>query len=87
MITSPTVIFNNQDVITNGYGQNIQLTDFDVVQNLQQNGANVPNGTYTLTQLQELGLSAPGQFGDHAMGTNLYINQGGVGVSSGLPSC
>lgn len=83
-ITSPTVIFSNQDVITHGFGQNIQLTDFDVVQNLQQNGANVPNGTYTLTQLQNMGLSAPGQFGDHAMGTNLYINQGGVGVSSQL---
>lgn len=84
MITSPTVIFNNQDVITHGFGQNIQLTDFDVVQNLQQNGASVSDRTYTLSQLQDMGLSAPGQFGDHAIGTNLYLNQGGVGVSSQL---
>ena len=84
MIISPTVIFNNQDVLTHGYGQNIQLTDFDVVKNLQEDGANIPNGTYTLIQLQNLGLSSPGQFGDHAMGTNLYLNQSGVGVSPNL---
>lgn len=83
-ITSPTVIFYNQDVISNGFGLNIQLSDFDVVQNLQQNGANIVDGTYTLAQLQQLGLSAPGQFGDHAMGTNLYINQAGIGVTSNL---
>lgn len=75
MITSPAVVFNNQDVLTHGFGQNIQLTDFDVVQNLQSNGANIPDGIYSLTQLQEMGLSRAGQFGDHAMGTNLGATQ------------
>ena len=82
----PTMIFDNRDVLTNGFGQNVQLLDFDVVKKLKRNKTELGDGSYTLKQLQTKGLSKTGHRGDHVIGTNLYLNQGRLGVSPRLGS-
>ena len=80
----PTIIFRTEDVLTNGFGQNVKLTDFDVLKNLRNKNTNLSDGTYSLKQLQNLGLSKTGDRGDHVIGTDLYLNQDKLGVSPKL---
>ena len=80
----PTIIFRNQDVLTNGFGQNVKLTDFDVLKNLLKQKTNLGDGEYNLKQLQDLGLSKTGDHGDHVISTDLYLNQRKLGVSPKL---
>ena len=80
----PTIIFRTEDVLTNGFGQNVKLTDFDVLKNLRNKNTSLGDGTYSLKQLQDLGLSKTGDRGDHVIGTNLYLNQHKLGVSPKL---
>lgn len=79
--SGPTVIFQQENVITQGFGSNVNFDDFDLVRDLRSGeySDQLQDGqTYTLSDLQELGISPPvigsnGQdFGDHALSTNLY---------------
>ena len=80
----PKIVFNNEDVLTRGFGQRIELQDFDVIRNLRTKQMSLADGKYTLKQLQKLGLSKPGRSGDHVITTDLYLNQDRLGVSEEL---
>ncbi|MCF2869851.1 hypothetical protein L0664_02110 [Octadecabacter sp. G9-8] len=77
----PTVIFQQENVLTMGFGKNITFDDFDVVKNIKaglHDDTLVEGQVYTLAELKTLGVSpevigANGQdYGDHALSTNLY---------------
>jgi len=77
----PTVIFSQENVLTRGFGWNIDFDDFDLVKDLKSgvySGQLQEGQVYTLSDLQALGISLPvigenGQdYGDHALSTNLY---------------
>ena len=80
----PKIVFNNEDVLMRGFGQRIELQDFDVIRNLRTKQMSLADGKYTLKQLQKLGLSKPGRSGDHVITTDLYLNQDRLGVSEEL---
>ena len=82
----PIVVFKNADVLSNGFGQNVKLTDFDVVKKLGSESTGLNDGNYTLKQLQDMGLSRTGRSGDHVITTDLYVNQDKWGVRSELGS-
>ena len=88
----PTVISNNKDVLSNGFGKYVRLTNFDIVKRLKKFEVDLPDGVYSLKKLQDLGLSRlgsrpedGGRFGDHAMPSNLYWKRYHVGLSNDLP--
>ena len=68
----PRAEFLNQDVLVNGFGQNVTVEDFDVYKKLSGGGIDIDDGEYTYSDLVDLGLVLGGRFGDNAMGTNLY---------------
>lgn len=77
----PTVISDQENVMTQGYGSKFNFDDFDLVRDLRSGAysSQLQEGqTYTLSDLQTLGISRPvigsnGQdYGDHALSTDLY---------------
>jgi hypothetical protein len=78
----PNVIFSQENVQLNGFGRNITLNDFDVVKKIKAGDYNhlLQEGrTYTLAQLQALGISpvkigelTGKDVGDHMITTDLY---------------
>jgi len=80
-IGDPIVQFAQEDVFLNGFGQDIKFDDFDLVKDLRAGNYNAQlqaNVSYTLSDLQGLGISTPAfregvDYGQHALGTDLYL--------------
>lgn len=80
----PTLGFSNQNAMMS-FGQNVDLSMFDVVQNFTSGTHNLPDGTYSFDDLVNMGIATGGNFGDHRISTNLY-GTGNFDINDGLQS-